>query len=631
MASNPFDQFDSSANPFDHFDSRQQPVKKGPLWGEAGGGSIAPGMEDVKQAGKNAAGGVIGTAKSFVGGMPKFMDPTGGLISGMQDKAADYVKGKADVLAGTLGANPESVKIGEMGGTAAQLAGAGGAALKAVPMVAGAAVDKLAEYVGSKIAPHLDSTTVKDALYASEHQNIKVNLHQLTENDLVQRVGDWLEKFGSNAQNSRKAAYNEWLVKEIDPESKAKALTQDVWKDLRNKNGKVIENAWGKGSIEPDKEKLAAIFDNVTTHGDDVSIRSVRSFIDQLNSKVGGIDGKIDAEAAHHIYGQIASEIATAPPKAKEALLKLQDSLLDSVGKSLPPEELDKFHKARVAYAKLKTLEPLVAKAENRMLSPQGILQRYTTGEDMQTRLLTGKMGSTGEGITPGSKFTRGPRTSGTPEGELAKGIASGSLAETAKKAAAIIPGQAYSRLGPKIARAALEAAKPPGYVPTPVTKAPGYVPTPTPKAPGYVPTPTPKGNIFKEGYKEQGTKTTVKGKDYTLNAATVPSSAASKAGVFAKDIDKPVHMIGLRDKEGKLVSSLGAQKNADGSVTVVGVETSEANRNQGLAKSMYARLNKDYKIKRDNAQKEDGKGLWESFRKAGLLDENGDLPKGAL
>lgn len=451
-------------------------VQRGGTMGEAavaggvtGAANVAANLLPVKAGGavgrvvENALGRGLGARAGQVAG--------GALTGGVLGAAGDVGVTKASNLA-----LPEGQQFADLKQEADPLtsfglgAAFGGLGAHGERVGARKAAEAAGEPATSPVAekkPSLDPETLRLAQKARDY-DIPLRPDMLSDSKIAKYVGDVLEKvpLGGSKAPERQKAFNRAVMDQLGADSKAEALTPEVFDEAISRAGKEI------GDISARTAVPEASFGNLDT----VARRElpgvqqvVGTYVEDLRQIAADHGGVVPGDRLRKLRTDAATKArSTGDGDLRQALGKFVDRLDDAIEKHASKDDIEALSDARRRYAVAKTLEPLVAKSATGDISPAALMGRVTADRAGKSRMARGRGGELGDLARIGQKFLKEPPSSGTAErlaaGGAVAGVGLGSLLSpaTATAAAATVGGaNLYNRLGSKLVdrRLAKEAA----------------------------------------------------------------------------------------------------------------------------------------------------------------------------
>jgi hypothetical protein len=294
---------------------------------------------------------------------------------------------------------------------------------------------------------------------AGMEQGLTFAPHQLAENKFVKLAGEAAETtpgaFGGMRQAERQQAFNQALIKHVNPEETATRLTGDVLGAAMDRSGGKIGDITAKTDLpfEDVQGGFAAQRRALARTTEDAQ-RVVGGYIDEFERLAAENGGNIPGTAFKDLNSDLGREIrANAGNPLGNKLSDLQDVVLDAFRDRLSPEDRATYDTSRMEYAKAKTILPLVAKSVEGDISPGALMNAVTASKAGKEAMGRGRGGDLGD-LARAGKYLVEQKSSGTAERSLVYKFILDPLKETAKAATMYPAAAAYNLAGPAIARA---------------------------------------------------------------------------------------------------------------------------------------------------------------------------------
>ena len=361
--------------------------------------------------GANMAAGAIGS-RLLGQGFGNFL--TGQAGSGLM--RAPSLAAQGAIMGGTAAAaTGEDVGTGAITGAVAGpvLAGASGLVRGGVNMLTGRG--------GSAISPEVASL----ADLAQTKYGIPIRADQLSQTGSIKMAGDVVNRLplsGGSAFNAEQlGAFNKALVNTIG--ATGDALTPAVMMANKQRLGAIFNKVEANTAVpvtnnNPFLSALGKIENDAASvmpgAGSDAIRNQVSDILDKAVQHGGTIPG--DAFAAFTKNGSRLDVLTNSQDSAtKLYATKIKSALQDALEQSLLPGSplLAEYQTTRAQYAKMKTIDRLVAKAPMGEVSPALVMGR-AIANDPQMAYSGG--GDLGDLARIGQQFLKMPPNSGTPE-----------------------------------------------------------------------------------------------------------------------------------------------------------------------------------------------------------------------
>jgi len=357
---------------------------------------------------RGTTGGAVG---NFLGDVA-LMAPAGG-VGGLARTGGQRLLANSGVGAAYAGAQPV-VEGGSRAANAAigGLAGAGGE-------LASRGLGALAKGAGNIVSPQVR------ALYeAAKAQGITLTPAQLSDSKLLKYLGDRMAMYplsgGASTQARQLGAWNESLAGTLG--EKAKALTPDVFAAAKARIGNTFEELTARNSLPLGPqvmEGLRSVANDAASYAGDDTVKAVGNILRRVTdqSKSGALPGRT--------YQSIDSDIGRLAKVGGEKgmyLGQLRDKLREAMDEGIAGADKAAWQQARRQWRALKTVEPLVAKSDDGVLSPAALMGRVTANNAGKSSMAAGKAGELGALARTGQRI-KPPPSSGTSERLLADSL----------------------------------------------------------------------------------------------------------------------------------------------------------------------------------------------------------------
>jgi hypothetical protein len=248
---------------------------------------------------------------------------------------------------------------------------------------------------------------------------IKLGIGNLTENPTVRTVINQMERLPFSGASSRNAANQDAFNEAVGATFGAKGsrITPDVFADAKDALGNEFERLTARNSLAPSPElmaRLATIRDEAQRLGNSDSAKMVAGQIDELLGKVGA-NGQIPGRAYQSFDSQLGAKLKGGGDPAYY-LGQLREAVREAMDGSISPGDRQAWQAARRQWAALKTVEPLVAKAENGNIPATQLIGRTTSDKSGKARMATGRGGEIGGLARVGQAFFKKAPDSGTAD-----------------------------------------------------------------------------------------------------------------------------------------------------------------------------------------------------------------------
>lgn len=339
-------------------------------------------------------------------------------------------------------------------GTLETPAGASVAARRAIGDTARAVGDAAAEAATPRFSPQKAALAEK-----AVGEGIPINLHQLTDSKAAKLAGEYAETIpGSGSKREqRRTAFTNAIARAIDPDSKATAITPDVFVEMQDKAGGEIGNIMARYEVPHDTFGDLSTLTRKDTPDVakvvDAYVADLKTIADQNGGVVPGEQlRKLRSEAQAQIRGTPNGDLRTS---LGNFVNKLDEGLSEVAGDA----DLTALAEARRRYAISTVIEPLVAKSPDGVINPQALMAAVTSTKAGKRRMARGKAGDLGDYARIGQEFLKDVASSNTAErGLVWKALSD--VGEITKIVSTYPAALLYNVFGPKVAKKLIEAQK---------------------------------------------------------------------------------------------------------------------------------------------------------------------------
>lgn len=339
-------------------------------------------------------------------------------------------------------------------GTLETPAGAGAAARRAIGDTARAAGDAAMEAATPRFSPQKAALAEK-----AVSEGIPINLHQLTDSKAAKLAGEYAETIpGSGSKREqRRTAFTNAIARAIDPDSKATAITPDVFVEMQDKAGGEIGDIMARYEVPHDTFGDLSTLTRKDTP--DVA-KVVDAYVADLKTIADQNGGVVPGEQLRKLRSEAQAQIRNTPNGDLRTSLgnfvnKLDEGLSEVAGDA----DLTSLADARRRYAISTVIEPLVAKSPDGVINPQALMAAVTSTKAGKRRMARGKAGDLGDYARIGQEFLKDVASSNTAErGLVWKALSD--VGEIAKIVSTYPAALLYNVFGPKVAKKLIEAQK---------------------------------------------------------------------------------------------------------------------------------------------------------------------------
>lgn len=357
----------------------------------------------------------------------------------------------------------EMAAMGRMAGPAAgQAARAAGSSTEA------AIASKLARKVGNaNVLPKLEPEKAELAQKALD-MGIKIPPHMLSNNEFVRMAGEFVDNLplsGSTKPKNR-AAFNDFLYKQIGGEENVKALTPGVFGRAQRRAGKVIGDTFASITVPGNEPALgrgmAKLDESLAKEVPDVQ-GVVKAYLADVQKIVQDNNGTLPGTTLKKLHSEVLAKLRTdltKYPGLKDKLNQFTGLLEDAADTQIKdPAVKAAYQTARVQYAKSKVLEPLVANNDMAGVKPSDLLGRMTATAEGKHRMATQAAGELGDAAAIAQNFIK-EETNRHAVGRGAVLGAGAVLAGPVKATVGLAASNLYNRFGPRITKRIIENSR---------------------------------------------------------------------------------------------------------------------------------------------------------------------------
>ncbi len=271
-----------------------------------------------------------------------------------------------------------------------------GTQLGQVPKQAISAAGALPKKALGKIGESVISPDKRALAQKAEGYGIPLRPDMLTDNKFARMAGEFSEQLPLTGDKggARQDAFNSAIIKTVGAEGDK--LTPAVYDKALRTNGAQI-GTLSKKPIPYFDTKLRSSLDERLAQANnfetsDVS-KVVGSYVREIKNKIGE-DGTIDGVAFRKIRTKLIGQMRrTDNGDLKHALSEIDEDMLDAIKSQLNPEESQIFNDARAKYARLKVIEPLVAKSKTGDISAASLMNAMTSDKTGKSLMARGRGG----------------------------------------------------------------------------------------------------------------------------------------------------------------------------------------------------------------------------------------------
>lgn len=290
-----------------------------------------------------------------------------------------------------------------------------GGALGGIGEGAGTAIRAL----GARVTPEVA------AMYnRAKELGIDVLPSQLSDSSFVNRLQGMLRNIPFNgaqqALETQQSQFTRAVAKLLGAEGDK--LTPDVFGAARQRIGGEFERLSAQNQLTLEDAllgRLGNIEKEAVDFGEEGTIKAVKNMIERVMEQ--SVGDSLPGRAYQSIDSQIGKLTAAGGEKGY-FLAQVREALRDAMDDSIMPATRDAWNAARRQWRDMKTVEPLVAKAEDGIISPAQLMGRVTADRAGRASMAQGTRGELGELARLGQQL-KPPQTSGSAENILAGGV----------------------------------------------------------------------------------------------------------------------------------------------------------------------------------------------------------------
>lgn len=283
---------------------------------------------------------------------------------------------------------------------------------------AGEAVGSGLRAAGARVAPQ-----AKAVYERAKDFGIDVLPSQLTDVPFISRLQGMMRNLPGNgaaeAFDTQRAQFTSAVGRLIGAEGDR--LTPDVFSAARQRIGNEFERLTAQNQLKLEDALLGRLGDiqrEAADLGEEGTARAVSSIVDRVLGQ--SKDGALPGRAYQSIDTQLG-KLARAGGEKGYFLSEVREALRDAMDSSISPQTSQAWQAARRQWRDMKAIEPLVAKAEDGIISPAQLMGRVTADRAGRASMAQGTRGELGDLARVGQAL-KAPQSSGTAENMLAGG-----------------------------------------------------------------------------------------------------------------------------------------------------------------------------------------------------------------
>lgn len=292
-------------------------------------------------------------------------------------------------------------------------------------MLAGGALGAVGQGIasgGSRLAQgmvsRLDDTS-RGLAQTADDIGMRLSAGELSRNPGVRNIASQLGRLPFSGERARAAANQQAFNRAVGETFGAQAdeITPDVFAAAKSALGSQFDDLTARNALVADDalvNQLRSIADEAERLGTADSARMVRGQIDDLLKKVDA-NGMIPGRAFREFDTALGQRLKGGGDPAFY-LGRVRDAVRGAMDNSISPADRQAWRAVRQQYANLKTVEPLVAKAETGDISPALLMGRTTADKAGKARMAAGRGGDLGELARVGQRFLKKAPDSGTAD-----------------------------------------------------------------------------------------------------------------------------------------------------------------------------------------------------------------------
>jgi len=307
---------------------------------------------------------------------------------------------------------------------------AGNAGINAALGAAGQGLASGARAVAGGVVNRMEGTAAALARQA-EGYGLHLGLPDLSNNSLVRTAVSQMERLPFSGATKRATGNHEALTREVGKTFglDAKRITPDVFAEAKTRLSNGFETISSRNHLALDIThvgQIKTLLDEASRLGGTDTARMVRAWANELMSKVdeaGQVPGK-----AYQSFDSRLGKVLKGGGEPAHYLGQLRDVVRGAMDDSISPRDQAAWNGLRKQWAALKTVEPLIGKARDGLISPESLMGRVMSDNAGKIRMANDKGGVLGDLARIGQRFLKESPNSGTADRALVNLAVGGGL-----------------------------------------------------------------------------------------------------------------------------------------------------------------------------------------------------------
>lgn len=259
---------------------------------------------------------------------------------------------------------------------------------------------------------------------AAAKRGIQLTPAQLSDSRLMQYLGSKLREYpltgARKVAGEQVSQFNRELSKMIGSDSPH--ITPDVFAAAKKGTQETFERLTQNARLPVSAkltEQLGTVLDDATAVADEPVVKAVNTFVGRVMAQAE--NGVLSGRAYQSIDSKLGEAMKAGGEKA-HYLGQVRETLRDAMDDAIPESMSTAWQQARRQWAVQKTIEPLVAKTTDGVISPAALMGRVTATKAGKSRMASNNAGEMGELARIGQRLKE-PQSSGTSQFRLADSL----------------------------------------------------------------------------------------------------------------------------------------------------------------------------------------------------------------